>query len=119
MPVRVKAREGIDKEREWEDLRRAVVEVLCSGKAKGVGVIMRDETGARRLTVKEGEGSGPWEVAVLNQVYGIDVGGKGWERVKAKQNGVRIEGWICERGVAGRGWQYICWFHPPFVEPGC
>lgn len=105
MPVRLKARQQEDVEREWEDVSRVLVQLLLTPQGKGVAVIARDENGNRRLVVKDAR-LGPWEMGVLRQVYGKEVG-EGWERVKAQQGGVRIEGWICTKGSGTRGFQFL------------
>lgn len=105
MPVRLKARQQEDVEREWEDVSRVLVQLLLTPQGKGVAVIARDENGNRRLVVKDAR-LGPWEMGVLRQVYGKEVG-DGWERVKAQQGGVRIEGWICTKGSGTRGFQFL------------
>lgn len=105
MPVRLKARQHEDVEREWEDVNRALVQLLLTPQGKGVAVIARDENGSRRLVVKDAH-LGPWEMGVLRQVYGREVG-EGWERVKAQQGGVRIEGWICTKGSGTKGFQFL------------
>lgn len=111
MPVRLKARETGDYEREWEDIKRAVVELLLTPLGKGVGVVLRDENGKRRLAMKGTLLEDvPWDMRVLRQVYGREVGGDGWERVKAKQNGVKVEGWICSTGAGSKTWQFLCEF---------
>ncbi|TGZ85281.1 hypothetical protein EX30DRAFT_361150 [Ascodesmis nigricans] len=103
MPVRLKALENLDKEKEWEGIVRCIVELLMSGRGEGVAVVVRDENSVRRLIVKGGEGS--WDLRVL-KMAGI-AEGNGWEPVKAKQNGVRIEGWISTKGAVGRGCQFL------------
>lgn len=105
MPVRLKARQHEDVEREWEDVIRALVQLLLTPQAKGVAVIARDENGNRRLVVKDTH-LGPWEMGVLRQVYGRDMA-EGWERVRAQQGGVRIDGWICTKGSGTRGFQFL------------
>ena len=46
---------------------------------------------------------------MLRAGVGADAVGaaRDWERVRARQNGVRIEGWICARGSGLRGVQFI------------
>lgn len=105
MPVRLKARQQEDVEREWEDVSRVLVQLLLTPQGKGVAVIARDENGNRRLVVKDAR-RGPWEMGVLRQVYGKEVG-DGWERVKAQQGDVGIEGWICTKGSGTRGFQFL------------
>lgn len=105
MPVRLKARQHEDVEREWEDVTRALVQLLLTPQGKGVAVIARDENGNRRMVVKDTH-LGPWEMGVLRQVYGRDVA-EGWERVRAQQGGVRIDGWICTKGSGTRGFQFL------------
>lgn len=105
MPVRLKVRQQEDVEREWEDINRALVQLLLTPQGKGVAVIARDENGNRRLVVKDSR-RGPWEMGVLRQVYGREMG-DGWERVRAQQGGVRIEGWICTKGSGSRGFQFL------------
>lgn len=111
MPVRLKAREGRDVEREWDEVIKVVCALLVSGRARGVGVVVRDESGARRLTVKGGRKAcaGPWDLVVLRQVFGGEVFGAAglWENVKARQNGVRIEGWICRTGYGSKAVQFL------------
>jgi len=111
MPVRLKAREGKDVEREWDDVLKVICALLVSGRGKGVGVVARNERGARRLTVMRGGGArvGPWDLAVLRQVFGGEVVGPlgMWENVKARQDGVRIEGWICSRGYGSKVVQFL------------
>lgn len=106
MPVRLKARQQEDVEREWEDVNRVIVQLLLTPQGKGVGVIARDEGGNRRLAVKDGN-LGTWELSVLRQVYGREVVGSGWEKVRAQQGGVKIEGWICTRGSGTREFQFL------------
>lgn len=105
MPVRLKARQHEDVEREWEDVNRVLVQLLLTPQGKGVAVIARDENGGRRLVVKDAH-RGAWETGVLRQVYGREVG-EGWERVKAQQGGVWIEGWICTKGSGTKGFQFL------------
>jgi len=111
MPVRLKAREGMDVEREWDDVLKVICGLLVSGRGKGVGIVVRDEKGARRLTVKGGKRARaePWDLMVLRQVFGADViGAVGtWESAKARQNGVRIEGWIRSRGYGSKAVQFL------------
>lgn len=106
MPVRLKARQQDDIEREWEDINRTLVQLLLTPQGKGVAMIARDENGNRKLVVKDGN-RGPWEMGVLRQVYGREVAEGGWEKVKAQQGGVGIEGWICTRGSGTRGLQFL------------
>ncbi|KAI5784725.1 hypothetical protein EDC01DRAFT_789216 [Geopyxis carbonaria] len=107
MPVRVKAREGLDVEREWEAVLRGVVAALVATRAgRGVGVVVRDETGARRMAVRAGAEGVPWELGIVQAWRGAAVT-QGWERVRAKQNGVAIEGWIGTRPVLGRRCQFL------------
>jgi DNA mismatch repair protein MLH3 len=111
MPVRLKAREGMDMEREWAEVLKTIAALLMSGRGKRVGVVVRDELGSRRLTVKREIGlqRESWDHNVLRQVFGsevmADVGQ--WESVKARQNGVRIEGWISSRGHGSKAVQFI------------
>lgn len=105
MPVRLKARQQEDFEREWEDVNRVLVQLLLTLRGKGVAVIARDENGNRRLVVKDAH-LGPWEMGVLRQAYGRELG-DGWERVKAQQGGVGIEGWICTKGSGTRAFQFL------------
>lgn len=108
MPVRIKARAGADMEREWGEVIRAALGLLLSGRGRGVGLVVRDENGARKLGIKA-EFRGAWDLAVLRQGVGEDVVGseRDWECVKARQNGVRIEGWICSRGIGSRNVQFL------------
>src|SRR5690606_11794978 len=105
LPVRLKARDNMDKEKEWDDIVRRVVELLMSGRAENVAVIVRDENAVRRLAVKAG-GNGPWDLRVL-KMAGI-AGSEGWEPVKAKQRSTSIEGWISTKGSVGRRCQFLC-----------
>lgn len=105
MPVRLKARQHDDVEREWEDVIRALVQLLLTPQGKGVAVVARDENGNRRMVVKDAR-VGPWEMGVLRQVYGRDVA-EGWERVRAQQGDVGIDGWICTKGSGTRGFQFL------------
>lgn len=106
MPVRLKARQQEDVEREWEDVNRVITQLLLTPQGKKVAVIARDENGNRRLVVKDGN-QNPWEIGVLRQVYGREVVGSGWEKIKAQQGGVKIEGWICTKGSGSRGFQFL------------
>ncbi|CUS07104.1 unnamed protein product [Tuber aestivum] len=103
MPVRVKVREGADVDKEWDDMKRGIVMVLLS--RGGVGVVVKDENGDVKVRVRAVVGSG-WEVKVLKQVYAIDI--DGWEKVVARMGGIGIEGRICTRGSASKGFQYLC-----------
>jgi len=108
--VRLKAREGINMEREWEEVLRVVVGVLVSGRARGVGLVVRDENGSRKLSVKGGTPrEEPWDYAVLRQSFGVDLvaNKEAWEYVKAKQNGTKIEGWICCTGAGTKAVQFL------------
>jgi DNA mismatch repair protein MLH3 len=111
MPVRLKAREGMDMEREWGKILKIIAGLLMSGRGKDVGVVVRDENGARRLTIKapNRERGEPWDLAVLRQGFGSDVVGDmgTWESVKARQSGVRIEGWICSVGSGSKSVQFL------------
>jgi DNA mismatch repair protein MLH3 len=109
MPVRVKAREGMDMGREWRNVIRAVVALLMSRRSGKVGIVVRDETGARRLTIKPDASAEPWDLSVLRQGFGTDTIGllEDWERVKAKQNGVRVEGWVSTKGIGNRSVQFL------------
>ncbi|CCX04750.1 Similar to DNA mismatch repair protein MLH3; acc. no. Q12083 [Pyronema omphalodes CBS 100304] len=111
MPVRIKAREGLDFEREWADILKAIIGLFLSGRGNGVSIIVRDQDGARQLSInpanrRRGE---PWDLMVLRQSLGSEVIGtiQDWENVKARQNGIRIEGWISSKGSASKNIQYI------------
>jgi len=103
MPVRVKVREGADVDKEWDDMKRGIVMVLLS--RGDVGAVVKDENGEVKIRVRAVVGSG-WEVKVLKQVYAV--GTNGWEKVVARMGGVGIEGRICTRGSASKGFQYLC-----------
>ncbi|CAZ81087.1 unnamed protein product [Tuber melanosporum] len=102
MPVRVKVREGVDVDKEWDDTKRGIVMVLLS--RGGVGVVVKDENGEVKVRVRVVVGSG-WEVKVLKQVYAVGI--DGWEKVVARMGGIGIEGRICTRGSASKGFQYF------------
>ncbi|PUU78916.1 hypothetical protein B9Z19DRAFT_981062 [Tuber borchii] len=102
MPVRVKVRENADVDKEWDDMKRGIVMVLLS--RGDVGAIVKDENGEVKVRVRAVVGSG-WEVKVLKQVYAV--GTNGWEKVVARMGGVGIEGRICTRGSASKGFQYF------------
>ncbi|PWW74976.1 hypothetical protein C7212DRAFT_358574 [Tuber magnatum] len=102
MPVRVKVREGVDVDKEWDDMKRGIVMVLLS--RGGVGVVVKDENGDVKVRVRAVVGSG-WEVKVLRQVYAVDI--DGWEKVVARMGGIGIEGRICTRGSASKRFQYL------------
>ncbi|KAI5818817.1 hypothetical protein BZA77DRAFT_277344 [Pyronema omphalodes] len=111
MPVRIKAREGLDFDREWADILKVIIGLLLSGRGNGVNFIVRDQDGARKLSInpanrRRGE---PWDLMVLRQSLGSEVIGTvhDWENVKARQNGIRIEGWISSKGGASKNIQYI------------
>jgi len=70
-----------------------------------VGAVVKDENGEVKIRVRAVVGSG-WEVKVLKQVYAV--GTNGWEKVVARMGGVGIEGRICTRGSASKGFQYLC-----------
>ncbi|KAF8544187.1 hypothetical protein BDD12DRAFT_772791 [Trichophaea hybrida] len=112
MPVRLKVREDMDMVREWREILKIIAGLLMSGRGKDVGAVVRDENGARRLTIKaqNGERREPWDLTVLRQGFGSDVVGDigTWESVKARQNGVRIEGWICSKGSGSKSVQFLC-----------
>ncbi|KAF8245550.1 hypothetical protein K440DRAFT_662730 [Wilcoxina mikolae CBS 423.85] len=112
MPVRLKVREDMDIEREWGEILKIIAGLLMSGRGKDVGIVVRDENGARRLTIKaqNRERREPWDLAVLRQGFGSDVVGdmEAWESVKARQNGVRIEGWVCSKGSGSKSVQFLC-----------
>ncbi|KAA8910702.1 hypothetical protein FN846DRAFT_1004513 [Sphaerosporella brunnea] len=111
MPVRLKARERTDIDREWAEVLKTVSALLMSGRGKGVGVVVRDELGTRRMIVNRETGPcrEPWDHVVLRQAFGNDVIGDigTWETVKARQNGVRIEGWISSKGNGSKVVQFI------------
>lgn len=105
LPVRRKAWEASDPEKEMEAAVKVVVELLMSGRAVGVGVVMRDEKGERKLVVKPNGGE-KWDLRVLKMTGVAEM--EGWEPVKAKQRGVGIEGWICKKGSVGKVCQFLC-----------
>ena len=100
MPVRSAARPVGDAavEREWEEVKGVVTRWVVGS---GVTVVVRDETGRRRMAVTAVE-----EVAALRQVYGAEVD-VGWERVRARQGGVSVSGWMAKSGSASKGFQYL------------
>lgn len=128
MPVRLKARQGLDVERQWDELTRTVVALLVSGRAHGVGIVVHDESGARRLTVRgrpasppppprprqqqeqQQQRDGPWDLAVLRQALGVDVVGllADWVDVRAQLNNIQIEGWMSSKGSGSTGVQFLC-----------
>lgn len=108
LPVRRRAWEAGDRDKEMEATIKTVVELLMSGRAVGVGVVMRDEKGERRLAVKPNGSGDKWDLRVLRMAGIADE--EGWEPVKAKQRGVGIEGWICRKGSVGKVCQFLCEF---------
>ncbi|KAL7276305.1 DNA mismatch repair protein [Rhizina undulata] len=107
MPVRLKARQVEDTEREWEDVKRVVVQLLLTPQGKGVSVVVRDENGVRKLSVRGGRSPGLWETGVLEQAYGKEMDKSAWEIVQAKQGGVKIEGLMSTQGTGSREHQYL------------
>jgi DNA mismatch repair protein MLH3 len=100
MPVRSAARpvDDVAVEREWEEVKGVVVRWIIGS---GASVVVRDETGRRRMAI-----SAVSEVAALRQVFGAEVH-VDWERVRAKQGAMRVSGWMATTGSASKGFQYL------------
>lgn len=117
MPVRLKAREAIGVEREWNDIRRIIIELALV--SKGVKFVVRDENGNKRVNLGEGRpriGSThdlderDHYLRVLGQTSNAaDLpSASNWENITANQGSLSIHGIMSNIPSASKTYQYLC-----------
>jgi len=116
MPVRLKARAAMGVDKEWNDIKRMIIELSLI--SQDVKIIVRDENGNKRLSignVKLGadlasdQSERDRYLRILGQTNASDISlASNWETIKASQEGLSVHGIMNMVPSASRTHQYLC-----------